>query len=118
MRSGFSVPVNIGSQEMVTNHPDGGDDYGHRGQEADNIFDTPAFWNGSLYQHYAKDVARQFDWNSSTGFLTTSPVSQGSAVYENYGATPQFRRMAIRTALYGTPARRGQRRTTGHIARV
>jgi Bacterial Ig-like domain (group 2) len=55
-------------------------------QQNDNIFSTPTFWNGSIYYHCAQDVVKQYYWYSSTGLLSTSPVSQGSVTYGGHGA--------------------------------
>ena len=53
----------------------------------DNIFSTPTFWNGNVYYHCAYDVVRAFSWDSTTGLLSDSPTSKGSARYGVHGAT-------------------------------
>ena len=55
--------------------------------EHDNIFSTPAFWNGLLYYHCNNDVLRAFGWDVNTGLLSTSPVSIGRVTYGAFGAT-------------------------------
>jgi len=55
-------------------------------RQFDNFFDTPAFWNGSVYYHAEGDVLRQFHW--SNGLLSTSPFAVGTVVYGVHGATP------------------------------
>lgn len=62
-------------------------------QQYNNIFDTPVYWNGSLYFHCNDDVLRAFGWNASAGGgqqLSTSSTSAGSAVYGTHGATPSL----------------------------
>ncbi len=54
-------------------------------QQYDNIFSTPAFWNGLIFYHDENDVLQSFSW--SNGLLSTSPVSQGSFVLGAHGAT-------------------------------
>ncbi len=61
----------------------------------DNIFDTPVYWNGSLYFHCNNDVIRAFNWNpDSTASpyqpLSPSPTSVGTAVFQTHGATPSL----------------------------
>ncbi len=53
----------------------------------DNIFSTPAFWNGFLYYHCTNDVLRAFSWDVNTGLLSTSPIGLGTVTYGNFGAT-------------------------------
>ncbi|MFZ0732003.1 MAG: Ig-like domain-containing protein [Candidatus Sulfotelmatobacter sp.] len=62
-------------------------------QQYNNIFDTPVYWNGSLYFHCSQDVLRAFSWNASAEGgqqLSTSSTSAGSAVYSTHGATPSL----------------------------
>ena len=47
-------------------------------QEFDNIFATPTLWNGTIYYHCEQDVVKAYSWDSSTGLLSTSPISQGT----------------------------------------
>jgi hypothetical protein len=56
-------------------------------QSYDNIFDTPTFWNGFIYNHCENDVLRAFAWDSTTGLLSTSPIGQGKVTYGVHGAT-------------------------------
>lgn len=56
----------------------------------DNLFCTPAYWNGTIYVHSASDVVRAFGWSSTTGLLTTSPTSSGTPVLGAHGATPSI----------------------------
>jgi hypothetical protein len=56
-------------------------------QQFDNIFATPTFWNGNIYYHCEQDVVKSYSWDSNTGLLSTSPMSQGSDVYGTHGAT-------------------------------
>lgn len=58
-----------------------------------NIFDTPVYWNGSLYFHCNDDVLRAFGWNASASggqHLSTSSTSAASAVFGMHGATPSL----------------------------
>jgi hypothetical protein len=52
-------------------------------KQFDNIFSTPAYWNGSLYYHCEDDFLRAFNW--SGGKL--SPGAKGAAVFGMHGAT-------------------------------
>jgi hypothetical protein len=54
-------------------------------QQLDNIFSTPAYWNGLLYVHCENDVLRAFSW--SNGQLSGQPVATGQAVLSVHGAT-------------------------------
>ena len=56
----------------------------------DNIFSTPAYWNGSIYFHSNADVLRAFNWDSSTGMMSTGSTSAASTVYNSHGATPSI----------------------------
>ena len=51
----------------------------------DNIFSTPAYWNGLLYYHCEGDVLRAFSW--SNGQLSTASVAAGQPVLNVHGAT-------------------------------
>jgi len=53
----------------------------------DNMFDTPAFWNGFIYYHCENDVLKAYSWDANTGLLSTSSVGQGNVVYGIHGAT-------------------------------
>ncbi len=55
--------------------------------EFDNMYDTPTFWNGILYYHCANDVVKSYNWDSSTGLISTTPISKGTKVYGVHGAT-------------------------------
>jgi hypothetical protein len=59
-------------------------------KQYNNIFSTPAYWNGSLYFHSNADVLKAFSWESSTGLMSTSPSSAGVNVYGQHGATPSI----------------------------
>jgi hypothetical protein len=54
-------------------------------QQFDNIFSTPAYWNGLLYYHCENDVLHAFSW--ANGLLSSQPVSSGSSVLQVHGAT-------------------------------
>ena len=56
-------------------------------QEFDNIFATPTYWKGTLYVHDEADVVRAYNWDSNTGLLSNSSISQGDDVYGTHGAT-------------------------------
>jgi PQQ-like domain len=56
-------------------------------KQHDNIFSTPALWNGYLYYHCDGDVLRIFTWDVNTGLLSTSPISIGTVTYGIFGAT-------------------------------
>jgi hypothetical protein len=56
-------------------------------QQFDNIFATPTYWNGVLYYHDEQDVVKAYSWNTNTGLISNSPISQGSNVYGVHGAT-------------------------------
>lgn len=55
-------------------------------QQFDNLFDTPAFWNGNLYYHAEQDVLKVFQYNN--GLLSTNPTSRGRVKFGLHGATP------------------------------
>ena len=52
-------------------------------KQFDNIFSTPAYWNGTLYYHSESDVLHAYSW--SAGKLTK--LAQGSMVFQVHGAT-------------------------------
>ncbi len=54
-------------------------------QQFDNIFSTPAYWNGSLYLHCEQDVLHSFSWTG--GQMSQKPVTSGSPVLTQHGAT-------------------------------
>jgi hypothetical protein len=57
-------------------------------QQYDNMFDTPAYWNGHIYIHCEKDVLKEYTWSSSTGLLSTTYSSKGTTeVFGVHGAT-------------------------------
>ncbi|MGC2108645.1 MAG: hypothetical protein WA655_03965 [Candidatus Korobacteraceae bacterium] len=56
-------------------------------QEFDNMFDTPALWNNTLYYHCAQDVVRAYSWDPNTGLISTSSISQGADIFGGHGAT-------------------------------
>jgi hypothetical protein len=59
-------------------------------QQYDNIFSTPAYWNGNVYFHSSQDVLRAFSWNPNAAVgqqLSTTSTSAGSHVYSTHGAT-------------------------------
>jgi hypothetical protein len=52
-----------------------------------NFFDSPAFWNGTIYYHANSDVLQAFSW--SNGLLSAAPIASGNtAVFKGHGATP------------------------------
>jgi hypothetical protein len=54
-----------------------------------NIFSTPAYWNGSIYYHCNDNVLRAYSWNASNPTAPLSgPTSSASAVFNMHGATP------------------------------
>ena len=56
-------------------------------QTFDNIFSTPALWNGNIYYHCERDVLKDYSWNNTTGLLSTSPISEGKFKLGAHGAT-------------------------------
>ena len=54
-------------------------------KEFNNIFSTPAYWNGNLYMHCSGDVLHTFTWSS--GLMSTQPTTSGSFVLTTHGAT-------------------------------
>jgi hypothetical protein len=55
-------------------------------QQFNNIFATPTYFKGTLYYHCAHDVVKAYNWDNTTGLLSTTPVSRGSDVYGGHGA--------------------------------
>ena len=51
----------------------------------DNIFSTPAYWNGLLYYQCEGDVLRAYSWNN--GQLSQQSVAAGPIVVSVHGAT-------------------------------
>ena len=68
-------------------------------QQFDNIFSTPAYWNGMLYLHCEADVLRAFSW--SNGQLSSESTANGQNVVNVHGATSRFRRTARLMELCG-----------------
>jgi len=59
-------------------------------QQYNNIFSTPAYWNGHIYFHSNQDVLRAFSWNAGATAgqqLSSQSTSAGSAVFGMHGAT-------------------------------
>jgi hypothetical protein len=54
----------------------------------DNIFSTPAYWNGSIYYHCSGYPINVYSWTASTTTMSTTPTSTGSTVFNTHGATP------------------------------
>ena len=54
-------------------------------QQFDNIFSTPAYWNGNLYIHCERDVLRVFSW--SGGYMSGNSIQTGTKVAYVHGAT-------------------------------
>jgi hypothetical protein len=57
-------------------------------QSNDKCFSTPAVWNNNLYFVGNNDVIKQFTINPNTGFISTTPVSQGTFEFQFPGAQP------------------------------
>jgi len=58
----------------------------HTGVKAlNNIFSTPAYWNGNIYMHCSGDVLHSFSW--SNGLMSNSPIASGQFVANVHGAT-------------------------------
>jgi hypothetical protein len=51
----------------------------------DNIFATPAYWNGLLYIHCESDVLRAFSWTN--GQISAQPAAKGQTILYVHGAT-------------------------------
>lgn len=56
-------------------------------QSYDNLFSTPAYWNNLLYFHSENNILKVYSWDTSTGLLSTLPVSKGEVKYSLHGAT-------------------------------
>ena len=54
-------------------------------KQFDNIFSTPAYWNGTLYAHCESDVLHAFSW--SNGLMSSQPIASGQPVLTAHGAT-------------------------------
>jgi hypothetical protein len=54
-------------------------------QQFDNLFDTPAYWNGTIYVHCEADVLHAFSWNN--GLLSAQAVGNGQNILAAHGAT-------------------------------
>ncbi len=54
----------------------------------DNIFSTPAYWNGNIYYHCDGYGIAAYSWNANTTQMSSTPTSKGSAVFQTHGATP------------------------------
>lgn len=54
-------------------------------KQLDNIFSTPAYWNGTLYVHSEGDVLHAFSW--SNGLMSNQPTTSGKPVLLAHGAT-------------------------------
>ena len=54
------------------------------------IWGTGAWWNNSVYFSGAYDAVKQFAFNTSTGLLSTSPVSQSTNTYGIPGPEPSI----------------------------
>jgi hypothetical protein len=55
-------------------------------QQYGNFYDTPAYWNGTVYMHSEKDVLRAFSY--SNGLLSTTSIATGQTAFGAHGATP------------------------------
>jgi hypothetical protein len=54
------------------------------------IFDTPAFWQNTLYLAPITDHLKSYAFNTSTGQFTTSPASQSPGTFGFPGSTPSI----------------------------
>ncbi len=54
------------------------------------IFGMPAWWNNSVYFSGAGDVVRQFAFNTTSGLLSSTAVSQSPTAIKYPGATPSI----------------------------
>lgn len=58
-----------------------------------NIFSTPAYWNGTIYYHSNNDVLHAFSWNAGAAAgqqMSGGPTSSSGAVFGMHGATPSI----------------------------
>ena len=56
-------------------------------QQFDNLFSTPAYWNGRVYDHSERDVLKEYTFSSTTGYLSAAAVSKGAFTFGVHGAT-------------------------------
>ena len=56
-------------------------------QAVDNMFSTPAYWNGNLYIHCENDVLKVYSWSNSTGLISTTYTAKGGSTFGVHGAT-------------------------------
>ena len=70
------------------NTPDGMVQVDQRGNtQFDVFFDTPAYWNGTIYYHGEQDVLEAYQY--SNGMINPAiPTTRASAVFGQHGATP------------------------------
>jgi hypothetical protein len=54
------------------------------------IFDTPAFWQNTLYVAPITDHLKSYAFNTTTGQFTTSPASQSPSTFGFPGSTPSI----------------------------
>ncbi|MGA2132431.1 MAG: FG-GAP-like repeat-containing protein [Bryobacteraceae bacterium] len=54
------------------------------------LWGTPAFWNNTLYVGGTNDALQAFAFNTSTGLLSTTPVSASPETYYYPGSTPSI----------------------------
>jgi hypothetical protein len=55
----------------------------------DVFFDTPAFWNGTIYYHGEQDVLEAYQY--SNGMISpATPTSRGNITFGQHGATPSI----------------------------
>ena len=62
-------------------------------RQYNNIFSTPAYWNGSVYYHSNGDVIRAYSWTAGAEAgqqLSTQATSIGTTTYWLHGATPSL----------------------------
>ncbi len=81
MMGGFSGTNDVVQTVHVCNNPK---------SNYDNIFSTPAYWNGSIYYHCDNDAIRAFNWNataSSGSQLSTAATSVGKVIYSTNDQT-------------------------------
>ena len=66
-------------------------------KQFDNIFSTPAYWNGNLYIHCEGDVLRVFSW--SNGLMSTQPIQTGKPVSGAHGTTISISSNGLNNAI-------------------
>ncbi len=54
-------------------------------QQFDNMFSTPTYWNGYIYNHCEADVLKSFSWTN--GVLSSKYVSKGAHTFGIHGST-------------------------------